>query len=101
MGVAACASSFGQEGGACQEVWCSKAFQTSGFANTILLVGESALLANGSGGHGFPCQRQPAKEHKVPPPQPQDHVDQVVCSVPSRADFDTAKEEGAFARTCN
>ena len=101
MGVEACASSFGQEGGACQEAWCSKAFLTSGFAKTILLVRERALVANGSGGHVFPCQRQLAEEHKAPLRSPQDHVDQVVCSVPSRADFDTAKEEGAFARTCN
>ena len=90
-----------ERGGACQEAWCSRAFLTSGLAKTILFVRESALLANGSGGGRFPCRRQPAKEHKVSFRSPQGHTDKVVCSVPSRTGFDNAKEEYAFARTCN
>ena len=90
-----------ERGGACQEAWCSRAFLTSGLARTILFVRESALLANGSGGGRFPCRRQPAKENKVPLRSPQGHADKVVCSVPSRADFDAAKGKDALALACN
>ena len=58
-----------------------------------LLAREGALLASG------PCQRQPAKEHKVPFRSPQGNTDKVVCSVPSGTGFDNAKEEDAFALT--
>ena len=89
--------------GACQEDWRSPAFLMSGVgrlcapfpASKSLLAREGALLASG------PCQRQPAKEHKVPFRSPQGHSDKVVCSVPSRADFDAAKGEDALALACN
>ena len=61
-----------------------------------LLARESAWLASGSGVRRFPCQRQPAKEHKVPLRSPQGHADKVClqCVVTRRVRY---RERGRCA----